>query len=164
MCPITLIYYHNETSVITKLFSALFQSLIKRVVFYFQSIPYEEVNPYLSLMNDDKLYPQLILYSQSDKLIPYQVRVCSKLELDFIQRPNLVNGICLFSHTLQDIERFALHRKDLGAPAEAICFENAEHVKLYMEDPDKYVQAITKFINDCLANGVPRSISEKKND
>lgn len=52
---------------------------------------------------------------------------------------------------LQDIQRFAKFRQDLGVPVETLCFENAEHVKLYVKYPQKYVQTVYMFVNNCLS-------------
>lgn len=56
-----------------------------------------------------------------------------------------------FSH-MQDVERFAKYRQAKhGVPVQMVCFEEAEHVKLYASQPQRYIQCVCKFISDCLA-------------
>lgn len=61
----------------------------------------------------------------------------------------------------QDVENFAKHRQQLGVPVHLVRFDEAEHVKLYTNSPQKYIQSVCKFVNDCLANE-PNVTSNKK--
>lgn len=45
-----------------------------------------------------------------------------------------------------------------------VSFEDAEHVKLFTKYPQKYVQSVCKFVNDCLSNSEQNSSSNKKAD
>lgn len=104
-----------------------------------------ETNPYNSLKNLVNYTPQLFLYSDQDKLIPSKVR----FKQSFMCHIQL---ILLFSSRLQDIERFAKHRREANVCVDTVCFAGAEHVKLYAKYPEKYVQCVCNFINNCLAN------------
>lgn len=99
----------------------------------FQSKPFEEMNPYKSLKFQENICPQLFLYSQQDKLISYK-----------------------------DIERFAEHRKKLDVHVDMVCFDEAEHVKLYSKYPQKYILCICRFINECLVNFQLGYLTDKK--
>lgn len=83
-----------------------------------------KAHPFENLKNQDCYAPQLFLYSKYDKLVPYT-----------------------------DVENFANHRKSRGVHVQLQCFENfdAEHVKLYASQPQRYVQSVCEFINDCFA-------------
>lgn len=35
---------------------------------------------------------------------------------------------------------------------DTVCFAGAEHVKLYTMYPEKYVECVCSFVNNCLAN------------
>lgn len=83
-----------------------------------------KAHPFENLKNQDCYSPQLFLYSKHDKLVPYT-----------------------------DVENFANYRKSRGVHVQLQCFENldAEHVKLYASQPQRYVQSVCEFINDCFA-------------
>lgn len=51
---------------------------------------------------------------------------------------------------LQDVERFANFRRNIGVPVETVCFHDAEHVKLYIKHPQKYIHCVCTFISNCL--------------
>lgn len=53
---------------------------------------------------------------------------------------------------IQDVESFAEHRRKIGVPIEMIHFEGAEHVKLLLKYPQKYIHCVQVFVNDCLKN------------
>ncbi|XP_037035060.1 transmembrane protein 53 isoform X1 [Bradysia coprophila] len=83
-----------------------------------------KAHPFENLKNQDCYAPQLFLYSKHDKLVPYT-----------------------------DVEYFAHYRQSRGVHVQLQCFENsdAEHVKLYASQPQRYVQSVCEFINDCFA-------------
>lgn len=45
-----------------------------------------------------------------------------------------------------------MHRREMNVCVDTVCFAGAEHVKLYAKYPDKYVECVCNFINNCLAN------------
>lgn len=57
----------------------------------------------------------------------------------------------VFCSYLQDVEKFAQHRQQLGTDITKVCFEDAEHVKIYTKYPQQYIHCICKFINSCLS-------------
>lgn len=83
-----------------------------------------KAHPFENLKNQDCYAPQLFLYSKHDKLVLYT-----------------------------DVEYFAHYRQGRGVHVQLQCFENsdAEHVKLYASQPQRYVQSVCEFINDCFA-------------
>ncbi|XP_058986053.1 transmembrane protein 53 [Musca domestica] len=81
-----------------------------------------QTNPFNDLKNEPNEYPQLFLYSKGDVVIP---------------------------HT--DIENFISYRRQQGVDVSSVCFEDAEHVKIYTKYPTQYIQCVCSFINNCLA-------------
>lgn len=115
--------------VIQKWFSpindSLFQENFQKLGILFGADNPAESHPFENLKNQDCYAPQLFLYSKHDKLVP---------------------------HT--DVENFANYRqRNRGVHVQMQCFENddAEHVKLYASQPQRYVQSVCEFINDCFA-------------
>uniref|UniRef100_A0A1A9WES0 Transmembrane protein 53 n=1 Tax=Glossina brevipalpis TaxID=37001 RepID=A0A1A9WES0_9MUSC len=82
-----------------------------------------QTNPFNDLKNEPNEFPQLFLYSKGDAVIPYS-----------------------------DIEKFIKIRQEQGVEVNSICFEDAEHVKIFTKYPTKYVQYVCSFINKCLAS------------
>uniref|UniRef100_A0A1I8Q7G4 Transmembrane protein 53 n=1 Tax=Stomoxys calcitrans TaxID=35570 RepID=A0A1I8Q7G4_STOCA len=81
-----------------------------------------QTNPFHDLKNEPNEYPQLFLYSKGDVVIP---------------------------HT--DVEHFINIRQQQGVDVTSVCFEDAEHVKIYTKYPQQYIQCVCNFINNCLA-------------
>ncbi|KAI8115078.1 hypothetical protein FF38_10896 [Lucilia cuprina] len=81
-----------------------------------------QTNPFNDLKNEPNEYPQLFLYSKGDVVIPYT-----------------------------DIEKFINIRQQQGVDVNSICFEDAEHVKIYTKYPTQYIHCVCNFINNCLA-------------
>ncbi|XP_070068216.1 transmembrane protein 53 isoform X2 [Drosophila takahashii] len=79
-------------------------------------------SPFCELKNEANKYPQLFLYSKGDVVIPYR-----------------------------DVERFIRLRRDQGIDVSSVCFEDAEHVKIYTKYPKQYVQCVCNFIRNCMA-------------
>ncbi|XP_016977190.1 transmembrane protein 53 [Drosophila rhopaloa] len=79
-------------------------------------------SPYCELKKETNKYPQLFLYSKSDIVIPYR-----------------------------DVEKFIRLRRDQGIEVSSVCFEDAEHVKIYTKYPKQYVQSVCNFIKNCMA-------------
>uniref|UniRef100_A0A1B0AB73 Transmembrane protein 53 n=1 Tax=Glossina pallidipes TaxID=7398 RepID=A0A1B0AB73_GLOPL len=52
----------------------------------------------------------------------------------------------------EDIEKFIKIRQEQGVEVNSICFDDAEHVKIFTKYPSKYVQYVCNFINKCLAS------------
>lgn len=82
-----------------------------------------QTNPFNDLKNEPNQFPQLFMYSKGDVVIPYE-----------------------------DIENFAKYREQRGVDVSKICFEDAEHVKIYTKYPQQYIHCVCSFINNCLAN------------
>ncbi|XP_055541929.1 transmembrane protein 53-B [Wyeomyia smithii] len=82
-----------------------------------------QTNPSHNLKYECNEWPQLFLYSKTDRLIPYT-----------------------------DIEKFAVYRQKCGTDVRMVCFDRSEHVKHYIRHPQEYIYSVCKFINDCLAN------------
>lgn len=68
---------------------------------------------------------------------------------------------CLFECLQHDPHHYI---QEVGVSVDLVCFEDAEHVKLYTKYPQKYVQSVCKFINDCLSNSEQIGSSNKKAD
>lgn len=81
-----------------------------------------QTNPFNDLKNEPNEYPQLFLYSKGDVVIPYT-----------------------------DVEKFINIRQQQGVDVNSVCFEDAEHVKIYTKYPTQYIQCVCNFINNCLA-------------
>ncbi|XP_075149397.1 transmembrane protein 53-A isoform X2 [Haematobia irritans] len=81
-----------------------------------------QTNPFHDLKNEPNEYPQLFLYSKGDVVIPYT-----------------------------DVEHFINLRQQQGVDVSSVCFEDAEHVKIYTKYPQKYIRCVCNFINNCLA-------------
>ncbi|XP_055852132.1 transmembrane protein 53 isoform X2 [Episyrphus balteatus] len=81
-----------------------------------------QTNPFNDLKNEPNQFPQLFMYSKGDVVIPYE-----------------------------DIENFAKYREQRGVDVSKICFEDAEHVKIYTKYPQQYIHCVCSFINNCLA-------------
>ncbi|KAH8357982.1 hypothetical protein KR084_006495 [Drosophila pseudotakahashii] len=81
-------------------------------------------SPFCDLKNEANKYPQLFLYSKGDVVIPYR-----------------------------DVEKFIRLRRDQGIDVSSVCFEDAEHVKIYTKYPKQYVQCVCNFIRNCM--GIP---------
>ncbi|XP_064554054.1 transmembrane protein 53 [Drosophila montana] len=79
-------------------------------------------SPFCELKNETNKYPQLFLYSKSDVVIPYK-----------------------------DVEKFIRMRRDQGINVSSVCFEDAEHVKIYTKYPAQYVQSVCSFIRNCMS-------------
>ncbi|XP_050746335.1 transmembrane protein 53 isoform X2 [Drosophila biarmipes] len=90
---------------------------------FVQSTPLRS-SPFCELKNEVNKYPQLFLYSKGDVVIPYQ-----------------------------DVEKFIRLRRDQGIKVSSLCFEDAEHVKIYTKYPKQYIQSVCNFIRNCI--GVP---------
>ncbi|KAI9577073.1 hypothetical protein GQX74_011153 [Glossina fuscipes] len=82
-----------------------------------------QTNPFNDLKNEPNEFPQLFLYSKGDAVIPYT-----------------------------DIEKFIKIRQEQGVEVNSICFDDAEHVKIFTKYPSKYVQYVCNFINKCLGS------------
>lgn len=82
-----------------------------------------QTNPFNDLKNEPNQFPQLFIYSKGDVVIPYE-----------------------------DIENFAKYREQRGVDVSKICFEDAEHVKIYTKYPQQYIHCVCSFINNCLTN------------
>ncbi|XP_034100832.1 transmembrane protein 53 [Drosophila albomicans] len=78
-------------------------------------------SPFCELKNETNKYPQLFLYSKGDVVIPYR-----------------------------DVEKFIRLRQDQGIDVSSVCFEDAEHVKIYTKYPNEYVQCVCNFIRSCM--------------
>nr|AAL90375.1 RE54285p [Drosophila melanogaster] len=78
-------------------------------------------SPFCDLKNEANRYPQLFLYSKGDIVIPYR-----------------------------DVEKFIRLRRDQGIQVSSVCFEDAEHVKIYTKYPKQYVQCVCNFIRNCM--------------
>jgi len=78
-------------------------------------------SPFSELKNEANKYPQLFLYSKGDVVIPYR-----------------------------DVEKFIRLRRDQGIDVSSVCFEDAEHVKIYTKYPTQYVQCVCSFIRNCM--------------
>lgn len=78
-------------------------------------------SPFSELKNETNKYPQLFLYSKGDVVIPYK-----------------------------DVEKFIRLRRDQGIDVSSVCFEDAEHVKIYTKYPTQYVQCVCSFIRNCM--------------
>ncbi|XP_026835070.1 transmembrane protein 53-A isoform X2 [Drosophila erecta] len=78
-------------------------------------------SPFCDLKNEANRYPQLFLYSKNDIVIPYR-----------------------------DVEKFIQLRRDQGIQVSSVCFEDAEHVKIYTKYPKQYVQCVCNFIRNCM--------------
>ncbi|EDV98992.1 transmembrane protein 53 [Drosophila grimshawi] len=78
-------------------------------------------SPFCELKNETNKYPQLFLYSKGDVVIPYR-----------------------------DVEKFIRLRRDQGIDVSSVCFEDAEHVKIYTKYPVQYVQCVCSFIRNCM--------------
>lgn len=98
------------------------------------------------------------MYSNTDKLVPPAVSDTVKTLFNSI--------ICskTFCYGFQDVESFANFRQKIGVPVETVCFDDAEHVKLYIKYPQKYIQCVCKFVNNCLANAPYRCETSRKYD
>lgn len=98
-------------------------------------------NPFRDLLNENTEFPELYIYSKMDDVIPYYVS-------SFL----CIQGLRL-SQTIsfQDVEKFAKHRTNLGVPVTKICFDDAEHVKIYIKYPQQYISSVCKFINNCFS-------------
>ncbi|XP_017840235.1 transmembrane protein 53 isoform X2 [Drosophila busckii] len=72
---------------------------------FFNSTPVH-ASPFCELKNETNKYPQLFLYSKGDVVIPYR-----------------------------DVEKFIRLRRDQGINVSSVCFEDAEHVKIYTKYP-----------------------------
>lgn len=125
------------------------QDIFLRIKGIFSTRPALSINPYTNLMQLENFTPQMFLYSDSDKLIPAKVR--SKLNNYLFTSARRIIDLCIFRR-LQDIERFASFRQHIGVPVETVCFHDAEHVKLYIRHPRKYIHCVCTFISDCLAS------------
>ncbi|KAH8410309.1 hypothetical protein KR009_011659 [Drosophila setifemur] len=79
-------------------------------------------SPFSELKNESNKYPQLFLYSKGDVVIPYK-----------------------------DVEKFIRLRRDQGIDVSSVCFEDAEHVKIFIKYPKQYVQIVCNFIRNCIA-------------
>ncbi|EDW89836.1 transmembrane protein 53 isoform X2 [Drosophila yakuba] len=79
-------------------------------------------SPFCDLKNEANRYPQLFLYSKADIVIPYR-----------------------------DVEKFIRLRRDQGIQVSSVCFEDAEHVKIYIKYPKQYVKCVCNFIKNCMA-------------
>lgn len=130
----------------------------------FTSKPVSNVNAYTDLKYLDNSIPQLFLYSNADKLIPYKVSNPYRFS-----RQNGCEGennwiFLLECNTffLQDVESFASFRQSIGVPVETVCFHDAEHVKLYTSYPQKYIQCVCNFISNCLSSIPIHMGAEKK--
>ncbi|XP_055382015.1 transmembrane protein 53-A [Condylostylus longicornis] len=81
-----------------------------------------QTKPYSDLKTEYTNFPQLFLYTKADPIIPYT-----------------------------DIEHFAdFRQKERGVDVTKICFEDAEHVKIFIKYPQQYVQYLCSFLNSCL--------------
>ncbi|XP_017032159.1 transmembrane protein 53 [Drosophila kikkawai] len=85
-------------------------------------------SPFCELKNESNKFPQMFLYSKGDDVIPYR-----------------------------DVEKFIRLRRDRGIEVSAVCFEDAEHVKIYTKYPKQYVQCVCNFIKNCM--GIPYSLN-----
>ncbi|XP_017061204.1 transmembrane protein 53 [Drosophila ficusphila] len=97
-------------------------------------------SPFCELKNEVNKYPQLFLYSKGDVVIPYR-----------------------------DVEKFIRLRREKGIEVSSVCFEDAEHVKIYIKYPKQYVQCVCNFIKNCMArhsaaNCGPNSMSDFKSN
>ncbi|XP_037957928.1 transmembrane protein 53 isoform X2 [Teleopsis dalmanni] len=81
-----------------------------------------QTNPFCGLKNETNTFPQMFLYSKGDVVIPYQ-----------------------------DVENFIKIREQQGVQVSSVCFEDAEHVKIYTKYPSEYIRCICTFINNCLS-------------
>lgn len=107
-------------------------------------------NPYQNLKHLENGIPQMFLYSDTDKLIPQQVSDLNvNGDTDFIIK---VYWILSSTVQIQDVKAFAEHRRRIGVPIEMIHFEGAEHVKLFLKYPKKYIHCVQVFVNNCLKN------------
>ncbi|KAM7353337.1 transmembrane protein 53 isoform 1-T3 [Cochliomyia hominivorax] len=88
-----------------------------------------QTNPFNDLKNEPNEYPQLFLYSKGDVVIPYT-----------------------------DIEKFINIRQQQGVDVNSICFEDAEHVKIFTKYPTQYIHCVCNFINNCLATPYKPSV------
>ena len=89
-------------------------------VIYFDST----VKRYMSALRESPLQcPQLLLYSKTDKLAPYQV-----------------------------IDSYAHARRQRGVSVVAKCWESSEHVNHYREHSDEYLDVLNSFVDQCLAS------------
>ncbi|XP_068151639.1 transmembrane protein 53 [Drosophila tropicalis] len=88
----------------------------------FVKSPPVHASPFCELKNEANKYPQLFLYSKGDVVIPYR-----------------------------DVEKFIRLRRDQGIDVSSVCFEDAEHVKIFTKYPKQYVQCVCNFIRNCMA-------------
>ncbi|XP_030377077.1 transmembrane protein 53 [Scaptodrosophila lebanonensis] len=79
-------------------------------------------SPFYELKNEANKNPQLFLYSKSDVVIPYR-----------------------------DVEKFIRIRRDQGVDVSSVCFDDAEHVKIYQHYPKQYIQCVCNFISNCMS-------------
>lgn len=56
-----------------------------------------------------------------------------------------------FNFFLQDVEKFVKHRQEHGVEVSSVCFDDAEHVKIYTKYPTQYIHCVCTFINNCLS-------------
>lgn len=56
---------------------------------------------------------------------------------------------------------FAGFRQSIGVPVETVCFYDAEHVKLFIKYPQKYIQCVCTFISNCLMS-IPLQMEANK--
>ncbi|KAH8328731.1 hypothetical protein KR074_007850 [Drosophila pseudoananassae] len=97
--------------------------------FFVKSTPLH-ASPFCDLKKEANKFPQLFLYSKGDVVIPYK-----------------------------DVEKFIGLRRDQGIQVSSVCFEDAEHVKIYIKYPEQYVQCVCNFIRNCMAMQDNRAIT-----
>lgn len=88
-------------------------------------------SPFCELKNETNKYPQLFLYSKGDVVIPYR-----------------------------DVEKFIRLRRDQGIDVSSVCFEDAEHVKIFTKYPSQYVQCVCGFIKNCMSMPTYQVVSD----
>ncbi|XP_063697883.1 transmembrane protein 53-A-like [Culicoides brevitarsis] len=122
-------FYHVLKEIIgkDKIYSSLVASSLIFGVICIQILKYPfqaylaDKNPYEGLLQDQRNFPQLFLYSKEDKLMPFE-----------------------------DVEKFIKARKKLGIDVTSNCFNGSPHVSHYLMFKDAYLTLIDDFLKKCL--------------
>ncbi|KAL3867876.1 hypothetical protein ACJMK2_040722 [Sinanodonta woodiana] len=87
---------------------------------------------YENLLNDSYHWPQLYLYSEADKIIPYQ-----------------------------DIDKMIEYRRSLGVRVDSVRWNDTAHVSHLMVHREAYMQACIEFIKSCLNDSNKKETKSK---